>query len=142
MPSPVVVDSSVFAQTSPPRLAGSRCPECGTTVFPRRPGCPRCGGGTGDVTLPDHGTVWTWTIQCFPPKPPYRAPATGFAPYAVGYVDLGAVLVESRLAVPHERLRIGLPVRLALVPAWQDEDDAETLTYAFTEAAPDPGASP
>jgi uncharacterized OB-fold protein len=49
------------------------------------------------VELPDRGTLWTWTVQAFEPKPPYRAPESGFTPYGVGYVDLGEVIVESRL---------------------------------------------
>jgi uncharacterized protein len=126
-----VVDGSLFAELSPPRLAGSRCVECATTVFPRQAGCPRCGSAMSVVPLSRRGTVWSWTLQQFPPKPPYRVPDEGFAPYAVGYVDLGDVLVESRLEVPHDRLRIGLPVRLSLMPAWRDDDGAETRTYAF-----------
>jgi uncharacterized OB-fold protein len=141
VPSPTVTDRSVFAEVSPPRLAGARCAVCGTTAFPQRPGCPRCGGETDAVTLPDRGTVWTWTVQCFSPKPPYRPPAAGFAPYAVGYVDLGEVLVASWLAVPPDLLRVGLPVRLTLVPAYQDEHGAETLTYAFTSDTGTPGTA-
>lgn len=129
--TPRVADRSLFAELSPPRLAGSRCPGCGTTVFPRQADCPRCGAAAGAVALPRRGTVWSWTIQCHQPKPPYRPPAEGFAPYAVGYVDLGDVLVETRLEVPHHRLRVGLPVRLTLVPAWVEDDGAETATYAF-----------
>ncbi|MFI7701866.1 Zn-ribbon domain-containing OB-fold protein [Nonomuraea sp. NPDC049480] len=129
--TPQVVDRSLFAEIWPPCLAGSRCAECGTTAFPHQAGCPRCGSATSTVPLPRRGTVWSWTVQCYQPKPPYRAPAEGFSPYAVGYVDLGDVLVESRLEVPHDLLRIGLPVRLALVPAWQEEDGTETVTYAF-----------
>lgn len=146
-----VVDRSIFAELSPPRLAGSRCTGsrtgkgsagggedargpgggCGTTVFPSQPGCPRCGSDMAPVALPDHGTIWTWTVQRFEPKPPYRAPDEGFSPYAIGYVDLGDVLVEARLGVPHDRLRIGLPVRLALLPVWRDEVGADVATYGF-----------
>jgi hypothetical protein len=53
----------------------------------------------------------------------------------VGYVDLGEVLVEARLEVRRTEIRIGLPVRLTTVPAYQDEDGTEVLTFAFR---PDP----
>jgi len=79
-----------------------------------------------DVTLPDRGVVWTWTVQRMAPKPPYRAPTAGFTPFAVGYVDLGDVLVESRLLVAEDRLRIGLPVRLVSAPP-------DGLPFAFEE---------
>jgi uncharacterized OB-fold protein len=49
------------------------------------------------VELPSTGTVWTWTVQRTQPKPPFRSPSP-FEPFAVAYVDLGPVLVESRLA--------------------------------------------
>ncbi|WP_234382586.1 OB-fold domain-containing protein [Streptomyces dysideae] len=81
--------------------------------------------------LPVSGRVWSWTLQAFPPKPPYRPPAGGYRPYHVGYVDLGEVLVEAQLAVPRAEIRIGLPVRLTTVPAYHDEDGTEVLTFAF-----------
>ncbi|MFD9440655.1 Zn-ribbon domain-containing OB-fold protein [Streptomyces sp. NPDC060006] len=116
----------------PPRLAGARCSDCGTVVFPRQDSCPRCPAGamSGHV-LPVSGRVWSWTLQAFPPKPPYRPPADGYLPYHVGYVDLGEVLVEARLAVPRAQIRIGLPVRLTTVPAYQDDDGTEVVTFAF-----------
>lgn len=87
----------------------------------------------GDEPLPERGTVWSWTVQEFAPKPPFRMLDEVFAPYALGYVDLGDVLVESRLDVPVERLRIGLPVRLTMIPAFRDEAGALVHTFAFTE---------
>ncbi|WP_055716129.1 Zn-ribbon domain-containing OB-fold protein [Streptomyces torulosus] len=127
-----LIDDSLFDCVVPPRLAGARCSGCGTVVFPRQDSCPRCPDGSmsGHV-LPVRGRVWSWTLQAFPPKPPYRPPAGGHRPYHVGYVDLGELLVEGRLAVPRARIRIGLPVRLAMVPAYHDEDGTEVLTFAF-----------
>jgi uncharacterized OB-fold protein len=115
-----------------PRLVGARCSACHTVVFPRQDSCPRCAGRTmSEQVLPVRGVVWSWTLQAFPPKPPYRPPADGYRPYHVGYVDLGEVLVEARLAVPREEIRIGLPVRLTLVPAYESEDGTEVVTFAF-----------
>ena len=81
--------------------------------------------------LPVSGRVWSWTLQAFPPKPPYRPPTGGHQPYHLGYVDLGEVLVEARLAVPREEIRIGLPVRLTTVTAYRDDDGTEVVTFAF-----------
>ncbi|MFJ8111583.1 Zn-ribbon domain-containing OB-fold protein [Streptomyces sp. NPDC096132] len=115
-----------------PSLVGAHCAACGTVVFPRQDSCPRCTDGVMSAhVLPVSGRVWSWTLQVFPPKPPYRAPAGGHRPYHVGYVDLGGVLVEARLAVPRAEIRIGLPVRLTLVPAYQDEDGTGVVTFAF-----------
>lgn len=128
------VDASLFASLDPPRLLGGRCADCGTVVFPVAASCPRCSCRQMVPTrLPASGEVWTWTVQGFAPKPPYVAPADGFAPFPVGYVDLGDVLVEGHLLVPREELRIGLPVRLVLetVPT----ATGTAVTYAFGPAA-------
>lgn len=128
------LDAGLFASLDPPRLQGSRCDGCGTTVFPVAGSCPRCSTGRMEpLALPDRGTVWTYTVQGFAPKPPYVAPAGGFVPFPVAYVDLGGVLVEGHLLADAPQLRIGLPVRLVL------EDLAGgAVTYAFAhDAAPE-----
>ena len=67
------------------------------------------------------GTLWAFTEQLFPPKPPYAVQGADFRPYFVGYVDLGGeVIVESRIVATAGSLRIGQPVRLvteAFTPA-------------------------
>ena len=116
---PTSVDDSLFASVDPPRLAGSKCGNCGTVTFPV-PGqlCELHWVRHDAVELPDRGTLWTWTVQAFEPKAPYRVPASGFTPYGVGYVDLGEVIVESRLAGDPSALEIGRPMRLVLLPVW------------------------
>jgi len=83
------------------------------------------------VALPRQGVLWSWTIQGFRPKEPYTGPAV-FTPYGVGYVDLGDVIVESRLS-EHEaqRLSIGQRVELAIVPFATDNPDDDWVTYEF-----------
>ena len=80
------------------------------------------------TALPQRGTIWTWTVQRFPPKPPFVIPPTGFTPFAVGYVDLGPVVVESLLAAKPEQLHIDQPVHLVRHPV-SGGDGA--WTYAF-----------
>ena len=130
-PDPVPVDATLFASLDPPRLAGSRCSGCGTVTFPASSSCPRCmEQAMAPYALPDRGTVWTWTVQGFAPKPPYVPPVDGFHPFPVGYVDLGDVLVEAHLLAGGGQLRIGLPVRLVLKPVFE-ADGAPVVTYAF-----------
>lgn len=127
-----LIDESLFDDGDSLALAGARCSGCDTVVFPRQDSCPRCSKRAMSAqVLPVSGHVWSWTLQAFPPKPPYRPPSGGHRPYHVGYVDLGEVLVEALLAVPRAEIRIGLPVRLTTVPAYQDEDGTEVLTFAF-----------
>jgi uncharacterized OB-fold protein len=117
------------------RLIGSECTRCGVVSFPRQSSCPRCTSlEVVERLLSRRGTLWSWTIQCFPPKsPPYAvADADSFEPYGVGYVELpGEVRVEARLTVADpEQLRIGMPMELTLVPAPGARDSA-VVTYAF-----------
>jgi uncharacterized protein len=80
-----------------PSLVGSACDACGTQTFPAQLACPRCGSNAvAEVALPPRGTVWTWTVQRFMPKAPYQG-LTPYEPYALAYIDLGPVKVESRL---------------------------------------------
>ncbi|NYG59562.1 putative OB-fold protein [Nocardioides daedukensis] len=112
-------------------LAGARCPACATTTFPYQVGCPRCGGDSMEhIGLPTRGTLWSYTVQYFEPKPPYRG-LTPFEPYGVGYVDLGGVCVESRLTVNDPgAMSLGMPVELVVITAFLDEGQP-VLTFAF-----------
>jgi uncharacterized protein len=134
----IAVDPALFSSLDPPRLAGARCANCGTVTFPVQAGCAKCAGtDLVQVELADRGTLWTWTVQAFEPKAPYRAPDGGFAPYGVGYVDLGDVIIESRLLGDPARFEIGMAMALTLLPVWPGADGAPVVSYAFepTEGA-------
>jgi uncharacterized OB-fold protein len=125
-------DGLVTGTADAPELVGSRCRRCGVVAFPGQRSCAAC---TSDEVeerrLARRGTLWTWTIQCFAPKsPPYAGSAEDFEPYGVGYVELaGEVRVEARLTeADPQRLHIGMPMELVLVPA-PGPDGA--MTYAF-----------
>ena len=127
-----VADGLIAGTAAEPRLIGSECRRCGTVTFPRQGSCPRC--TSQDVVerlLARHGTLWTWTIQCFPPKsPPYAGDKESFEPYGVGYVELpGEVRVETLVTVDDpQALEIGMPMELTLVPA---PGASGAMTYAF-----------
>jgi uncharacterized OB-fold protein len=127
----VTVDPELFAGTDPVRLQGGRCTECGTVVFPRQDGCPRCSHRPLDPTpLAPQGTVWSWTVQQFAPKPPFHPSGRPWTPLALGYVDLGEVIVEGWLVPSDRAWSIGDRVRVTLVPAWTDERGV-VHTFAF-----------
>ncbi len=129
-----LIDSELIAGTEQePRLIGSACERCGTVTFPRQSSCPRCTSEDVHIhELATRGALWTWTIQCFPPKaPPYlEGGVADFEPYGVGYIELpGEVRVEARLTQSDpERLRIGMPMELTLIPV---PGASEKLTFAF-----------
>jgi uncharacterized OB-fold protein len=121
------------------RLIGSECERCGVITFPRQGSCPRCTStDVRERLLHRRGTLWSWTIQCFPPKsPPYAvADPEAFEPYGVGYIELpDEVRVEARLTVADPAaLRIGMLMELTLIPA-PGLDGAVTFAYAPVEDA-------
>ena len=131
------VDDSLFTETPEgPALLGSRCDDCGAHTFPVQGGCPRCTGSSmTEVPLSRTGTLWTWTVQGFRPKPPY-AGSEAYEPYGVGYVELpGQLIVETRLVeTDPEKLVIGMPVELVLAPFRDDEFGRPVHTFAFMGA--------
>ena len=122
-----------------PQLLGSCCPQCGEHAFPAQRDCRNCGcDSCTTVALGDRGTLWTWTIQSFMPKPPYRSMETeaSFSPYGVGYVEMPCGLrVEARLRENRpEQLAIGMPMQLAIVPFRVDESGNEIMVFTFQRA--------
>jgi uncharacterized OB-fold protein len=116
-----------------PRLIGSRCTACGATTFPRQRSCPKCAGSdTTEHLLSRTGTLWSYTVQGFRPKPPYNGPEE-FVPYGVGYVELpGEVIVEARLTEhAPDALAIGAPMELVVAPYRRDDHGNDVVTFAF-----------
>jgi uncharacterized protein len=132
-----ISDRILRSQSDRPVLLASRCRDCGDHVFPVQDGCPRCTSDASEVVeLASRGTLWTWTIQGFPPKaPPFLGDTSpeGFRPFGVGYVELpGQLKVETRLTVADpERLRIGMEMELVYEVIGEDTEGNEIVTYAF-----------
>lgn len=125
------IAEGILTDEQPPRLIGGRDRETGRIVFPMPGGLE--GERFDPVPLGRDGTIWSWTIQRFPPKsPPYAGPSE-FAPFAVAYVELpDEVIVEGRLTgFEFDTLACGLPVRLTTVPFVAAPDGATLTTYAF-----------
>jgi uncharacterized OB-fold protein len=131
-----IADGLIAGTLKEPSLIGSRCRNCGTVTFPRQASCQRCmSEDVEEHLLARGGPLWTWTIQCFPPKSPPYAGSTGeFEPYGVGYVELGGeVRVEGILTeADPERLAIGMEMVLTLIPA---PGRSDAVTFAFKPEA-------
>jgi uncharacterized OB-fold protein len=118
-----------------PRLIASRCASCTTVVFPAQQPCPGCGAVTTEELLDPQGSLWTWTTQSFPPiAPPFRGPTApdSFEPFGIGWVDLGQVMIESRLTESDPaKLEFGMSVQLVIVPFCTDDDGNDVVSFAF-----------
>ena len=89
-----------------------------------------------NIELSATGTLWSWTIQGFPPKsPPYARQETpeSFIPYGVGYVELPEkVLVETRLTRNDpDGLKIGMTMELVIEAFMQDDQGNDLMCFAF-----------
>lgn len=85
--------------------------------------------------LPRRGTLWTWTVQRFMPKQPYKSNETAetFQPYGVGYVELAdGARVEGRLTENDpEKLKIGMEMELVFDTWRVDENGDEVVSFFF-----------
>ena len=110
---------------------------CDNHMFPTQSGCNRCPSvETETVELGNRGTLWTWTVQAFPPKaPPYQGEVDPkkFKAYGVGYIELpGQVKVEARLTeADPAKLKIGMEMEMVMIPLRTDNDGNTVMTYAF-----------
>jgi uncharacterized OB-fold protein len=119
-----------------PALLASRCRHCGIASFPAAESCMACSGQDVAIEeLPGRGTLWTWTIQQFMPKTPYKSNETAqtFRPYGVGYVELpGGVRVEGRLTENDpEKLRIGMAMEVVFAPYRTEDNGDEVISFFF-----------
>ncbi|MFC8954615.1 bifunctional MaoC family dehydratase N-terminal/OB-fold nucleic acid binding domain-containing protein [Streptomyces sp. NPDC057101] len=91
------------------RLLIQRCGDCAALRFPWLPGCADCGSREWDtVEASGAGTVFSYVVMHHPPFPAF------IPPYAVGLIELaeGVRMISDVVGVPHDEVRIGMPVRL------------------------------
>ena len=135
----VPVAEGLFAETAEgPRLLGSRCVACGTPYFPTSPVCrnPGCDGGSmEDAAFGPSGTLWSYTIQYYPPPPPakYDEP---YVPYALGIIDMADGLrVLARISTASvDDVRVGTPVELVIEKLYTSPDGSDVMTWKFRQA--------
>jgi uncharacterized protein len=121
-----------------PHLIGSKCPQCGTYVFPpRENNCPNpaCTSDTLEaVALSTRGRLWSYTENRYAPPPPYPSPDP-FEPFAVAAVELAdeglivlGKVVEGTLAAD---LKIGMAMELTTMTLFTDDDGVEHVVHAW-----------
>ncbi|MDG2335619.1 MAG: OB-fold domain-containing protein [Myxococcota bacterium] len=135
--SPVHAAKDLFVETSDgPRLLGSRCDTCKAPYFPSSEACHNPDCDHSDIQpahFGPHGTLWSVTVQNYPPPPPVVAPEP-YSPYAVGLVDLetDGLRVIGRLHVEDPTsVKVGGPVELILAPLGSGQDGHEVISWQF-----------
>ncbi|MFI6943947.1 bifunctional MaoC family dehydratase N-terminal/OB-fold nucleic acid binding domain-containing protein [Streptomyces sp. NPDC050418] len=111
------------------RLLIQRCTACSVLRFPWLPGCNSCGSQDWDtVEASGEGTVYSYVVMHHPPFPAFDPP------YAVGLIELdeGVRIIANVVGIPHDKVRIGMPVRLEFLRA---DDELEVPVFRPVESA-------
>jgi uncharacterized OB-fold protein len=106
------------------QLLNQRCTACATLRFPWLPGCTACGGPEWDtIEASGEGTVYSYVVLHHPPFPAFDPP------YAVALIELaeGVRMISNVVGVPYDKVRIGIPVRLAFQSYESGGPDDEEL---------------
>ena len=118
-----------------PQLIGGRCESCNTYFFPKfsiihKPGCKE--RQVKDVLLSRRGKLDTYTIQYYPPPPPFKVPDP-YVPYAIGWVALpeGVAVAGIITGCKLEDVKMHMDLELVVEPAWEDEEGAQALTWKW-----------
>jgi len=130
-----VIDGLFGATADGPRLFGSRCSTCTTPYFPKTALChnPECAESTmEDAEFGPLGTVWSSSVQNYPPPPPARYDEP-YEPYALAVVDLADGLrVVGRMSTDDPAsVRAGDRVELVVEPIYHEEDGSEAVSWMF-----------
>lgn len=129
-----VIEGLFTLDPEEPKLIGSKCTSCGTYFFPETVSCsnPECKEKKVErAFLSRRGKLWSYTIQCYPPPPPFKAPEP-FVPFGIGLIELPerirvlGMLTES----DPDKLKIGMEVELVLGKLYE-ENGKEVVTWKF-----------
>jgi uncharacterized protein len=102
-----------------------RCGSCGTLRHPPGPMCPACGAARPEYDVAaGTGEVYSYVVHHHPPVPGKQLPVV----IALVQLTEGVRMVGELLGVSPERVRVGLPVRVAFarvdadltLPAWRE----------------------
>jgi uncharacterized OB-fold protein len=121
-----------------PHLIGSKCPLCGTYVFPARENnCPNpaCASDRLEsVALSTRGTLWSYTENRYAPPPPYPSPDP-FEPFAVAAVELSdeGLIILGKVAegTTAADLKVGIEMEMTTIPLFTDDDGVERIVHAW-----------
>jgi uncharacterized OB-fold protein len=111
-----------------PHLVAHQCTSCGARFFDRRNACASCFGTEfTTVDIATEGTVRSFSIITF------AAPGVD-VPFVASVVDCDGTSVRANVVncpPDPEHVKLGMPVRLALVSMGTDDHGVEAVNYGF-----------
>ncbi|MBI4286057.1 MAG: OB-fold domain-containing protein [Chloroflexi bacterium] len=132
----VPIEKGLFTWPSDkPQLIGGRCKGCGVYFFPKfyivhKPGCKD--RQVEEVLLSRRGKLDTYTIQYYPPPPPFITPVP-FVPYAVGWVALpeGICVAGIITGWKFEDIKTHTDMELVVEKFWDDPEENEVVSWKW-----------
>jgi len=130
-----VVDGLFTWPSKSPRLLGTRCISCGSYYFPQKISCnnPDCKEKKVEqVSLGPRGKLYSYTIQYYPPPPPFRFNEP-FIPYGIGLVELAEGIRVAGILTTNNlnEIKIGMELELVVENFYHDDEGNEFVTYKF-----------
>lgn len=119
-----------------PRIIVTKCSTCGDVAFPPGGACrnPDCSkeGGVERVPLGRTGKLETFTVNHYPPPPPFHA-SDPYVPIGVAAVVMdGNILIKAQVATGFEQnLKIGMDMEVVVETLYIDDKGNDVLAYKF-----------
>lgn len=115
-----------------PRLIASRCKKCGSVSFPKsayctNPDCPRDLANVEVIELSNKAKLYTWTVQVYPPAPPFKMDP--FVPFPIGMLDFPEGLRVLGMLTT-DKVDFGMEMEMTTRKLFED-DKNEYLTWVF-----------
>jgi uncharacterized OB-fold protein len=105
------------------------CKVCGTSFFPERPFCSRCGSDQIEQVSVSEGKLYSWTTVIHPSQENHMALPYGMA--KVDFPDYKIRITGVSTETDSEKLSRGQDMRVVIAKAYEDEDGKDVVTYMF-----------